>query len=195
MVYIDGTSSNDWLSGTFQSEDIYGLLGNDTLIGNQGHDVLNGGYGDDLLFGDSNTYDCSLGTSNDTLSGGNGNDILVGGNGIDVLEGGDGSDFYYLTIGGGHDIIQDFYADDKIAFDKRRYSHLKDSETGGLLSSVFVRDDEFSNISQRIRLEINGSSGKLFYDSDGLGSASSILIAQINYFSPSAFQESSFVFI
>ncbi len=93
----------DRLEGGDGNDRIFGDNGNDSLVGNFGRDLLDGGNGDDSLDG---------GFGSDTLRGGTGNDTLLGGAGDDTLNGGFGADRFVFTNGFGHDVIQDFSADD-----------------------------------------------------------------------------------
>ncbi|MGB3637263.1 MAG: cadherin-like domain-containing protein [Rivularia sp. (in: cyanobacteria)] len=87
---IEGTNSDDNLTGTDNKDIIRGLKGNDTLKGFAGGDILNGGKGNDEIFGNA---------GDDLLLGGKGKDILVGDEGNDFLDGGNGKDQLYGGIG------------------------------------------------------------------------------------------------
>jgi Tol biopolymer transport system component len=87
---INGTDSNDNLTGTSGNDIINGSEGDDVLTGLRGNDVLNGGDGNDILSGAKGS---------DTLNGGLGNDNLVGGAGKDV---------FVLGAGLGVDTFSDF---------------------------------------------------------------------------------------
>lgn len=69
MTSINGSQSNDIITGSLFSDLIYG---------NEGNDSINGGIGVDTLYG------------------GNGNDVLNGGVGADKMYGGVGNDTYYV---------------------------------------------------------------------------------------------------
>lgn len=77
--------------------------GNDVYDGRLGRALssVSGGDGDDRLYG---------GSYSDTLLGGFGEDWLIGAGGDDLLTGGAGADRFYLGIGSGHDVINDFAA-------------------------------------------------------------------------------------
>ena len=87
-VRIDGTESDDSISG---------LVDNSLVVGKGGNDIIKAGNGDDLIQG---------GTGNDKIFGGNGNDILFGGLGDDILTGGKGADVFYCGVG--RDTITDY---------------------------------------------------------------------------------------
>ncbi|AWF82128.1 hypothetical protein BTJ40_15525 [Microbulbifer sp. A4B17] len=120
---IDGTSSDDTLSGGTGMDLISGESGVDTIDGGEGDDIVFGGEGSDVLSGsDGNDFlyggegadnvqggegdDYIAGDAgDDNLQGGNGNDLLIGGEGNDTLSGGAGSDKYYFGLNHGQDII------------------------------------------------------------------------------------------
>ena len=114
-VTVNGTASDDVITGDARAESINGLAGNDQI---------NGGAGDDWLSG---------GDGNDILTGGPGADQLIGGPGTDFLwidaqdtliDGGDGLDYLYLdytqpgqhfTVAGTHvEIVSGTLYDDVI---------------------------------------------------------------------------------
>jgi Ca2+-binding RTX toxin-like protein len=82
------------LQGSDSDDVLTGFSGADTLRGGDGNDQLLGGAGDDSLFGDA------------------GNDVLDGGAGNDHLEGGLGSDIYQFGRGSGQDTIDNFTEND-----------------------------------------------------------------------------------
>jgi len=82
------------LQGSDSDDALTGFSGADTLRGGDGNDRLLGAAGDDSLFGDA------------------GNDVLDGGTGNDHLEGGLGSDIYQFGRGSGQDTIDNFTEND-----------------------------------------------------------------------------------
>lgn len=72
---IDGTSSDDTLSGG---------IGMDLIRGEAGEDTIDGGDGNDIVFG---------GAGDDALLGAKGDDFLYGGEGADSVQGGEGNDY------------------------------------------------------------------------------------------------------
>lgn len=84
---LDGSHSEDLISGNAGRDHLEGNGGNDTLHGGNDTDYLYGGTGDDHLHGDE---------------------------GIDFLYGGDGSDTYYYSNGDGNDFIHDIDAGDRL---------------------------------------------------------------------------------
>ncbi len=118
---IRGYGGNDTLSGGDGSDTLHGdgggvitpdgndtlYGGNDTdsLYGENGNDTLQGGDGGDVLFGD---YDYSLtDASGNVVANAHGRDSLDGGAGNDTLLGGEDGDTYYVSRGGGLDMIAD----------------------------------------------------------------------------------------
>jgi Ca2+-binding RTX toxin-like protein len=71
VTTINGTDSNDFLSGDAGDNIINGGNGNDYLIGRAGNDILNGGAGNDVLdgFGDSVGFDQFAGGAGDDAYG------------------------------------------------------------------------------------------------------------------------------
>ena len=166
---IIGTGNNDNLQGTNGDDRILGRGGNDTLFGLQGADFLNGEQGSDRLNGDD---------GNDTLNGGDGNDTLNGGTGQDTLIGGAKSDiFFYPTLDDGNDVINDF----EISGNEKDFLIVSGAGFGGGLTDGFLKSSQFtlgssaSDSSDRFIYDSNN--GDLFFDPDGTGSSSQLLIA------------------
>lgn len=119
--------------------------------------------------------DVSLtGTSgSDTLMGGGGDDLLNGAGGTDKLTGGYGSDtFVFGTLASGKTVsITDFADADVLQFDTTVFTSLVGATAENLINgSKAVETDDF----------LIYNNGKLYYDADGSGTASSaILIAGI----------------
>jgi VCBS repeat-containing protein len=103
---IIGTPGSETLNGTPSDDVISGGLGNDTLNGRDGADVMNGDSGNDTLSGGEGDDTLNGGDGNDTLFGATGNDTLAGGEGNDTLDGDVGNDT--LTGGDGDDINNDY---------------------------------------------------------------------------------------
>ncbi|AFY78424.1 hypothetical protein Ple7327_3198 [Pleurocapsa sp. PCC 7327] len=145
---INGTTSNNSLSGTVGRDIIYGLGGNDTLAGNGG---------DDVLFG---------GTGNDSLQGGGGRDVLIGvdpsqstaGRGeIDILRGNQGSDRFVLG-----------------EWDRVYYNDGNDSDRG---LADYARIVDFSATQgDTIQLRGNASNYSLSASPNGLPSGTAIFL-------------------
>jgi Ca2+-binding RTX toxin-like protein len=84
-----GTNNDDTLNGTASDDDMSGLEGRDTLNAAAGFDTLRGGRGGDTLKGEAD------------------NDTLTGGPGPDALNGGAQDDTYLFADGWGKDKISD----------------------------------------------------------------------------------------
>ncbi|WP_410055170.1 M10 family metallopeptidase C-terminal domain-containing protein [Microvirga sp. Mcv34] len=125
---------------------------------------------------------------NDTISGGNGSDHLIGGTGHDLLSGGLGKDT--LTGGDGRDTfifdtdptsantdsIRDFKpADDTIRLAKSIFTAL--SQNGSLVASSFWAGSGAHDEDDRIIY--NPTTGVLFYDPDGTGSATAVAVSKL----------------
>ena len=90
--FLEGTVTNDTVSGGGGDDEEHGGLGNDTLNGQGGNDILDGGPGDDVASGGSGNDGLFGDGGRDFLSGGAGNDRLGGGPGLDRINGGGGRD-------------------------------------------------------------------------------------------------------
>lgn len=142
------------------------------ITGNSAVNTLNGNDGNDTLYG--------LG-GNDVIDGGNGNDLLAGGAGNDTLTGGAGGDTFWFdttpSATANKDTIKGFVSGtDKLQFSSSILTGL------GLASQFGVADGRFWSNTTGVahdatdRLIYNSNSGELFYDNDGNGAGSSILI-------------------
>lgn len=146
-----------------------GFAGNDTLMGFAGRDQLSGDAGHDRLYGAQGA---------DSLKGGDGNDVLFGGTGVDRLGGGAGHDsFVFTRLGSAHaDTITDFNsADDVLKLDNAAFTAL--GAQGPLAASALVLGT--AALGAEDRLIYHKSSGRLWYDEDGSGSAAKTLVAEL----------------
>ena len=130
-----------------------GNILDNTLIGNSGDNVLQGFAG------------------NDTIIAGAGNDTLIGGEGSDYLTGGSGADLFVFDtapIIGQADIVTDFNAaDDTIHLNPEIFTQFI---SGGRLSiNQFVSGANAGALDGDDYLIYDTSSGKLYYDEDGIG--------------------------
>ncbi|WP_127432020.1 DUF4347 domain-containing protein [Cyanobium usitatum] len=121
---------------------------------------------------------------NDIITGKGGSDTLSGGLGIDVLTGDLGADTFRFDTALGStnvDSITDFNIAEGDIFQLENtgsglFTAIR--ETGELASNAFVLGAVFTSIDQRIRYE--STKGNLFYDPDGIGSAKSVLFANVS---------------
>ncbi|HEY9628622.1 MAG TPA: hypothetical protein V6C84_15075 [Coleofasciculaceae cyanobacterium] len=137
-----------------------------TITGTPGVDNLQGTAEADLILG--------LG-SKDAIAGGAGCDTLVGGAGRDTLSGGTDADLFVLSaLSDKGDRIIDFNQrlGDRLVFDLDGFAGLK---AEGLQSNQFVKGKKA--LDQSDRLIYDQRKGKLFYDSDGIGSSKAVEIA------------------
>ncbi len=96
---IDGTETDDTLTGDNGGDDINGHNGNDLLDGAGGDDSLRGGDGDDVVEGGTGNDDVRGGDQSDVVLGFNGDDTLYGGSGDDLALGEAGNDEIWLGAG------------------------------------------------------------------------------------------------
>ncbi|BAY27535.1 hemolysin-type calcium-binding region [Calothrix sp. NIES-2100] len=144
---------------------------NNLLTGNTAANILSGDDGNDTLIG---------GTGNDSLNGGAGNDLLIGGTGRDLLTGGTGRDSLYLTDTrtGGYDIITDFSVADDTLFISQAEFGLSQSPDTSLDPSLLRLGASATAASDRFIY--NQTTGNLFFDADGIGTATQVQIAQLS---------------
>ena len=185
--YVHAGDGADRINGASGDDYIFGESGNDSIIGGKGNDNLNGGLGDDVVSGNKGQDWLVGGLGNDSLIGGAGKDHLVGGTGDDVLVG--GADKDWLTGGTGADqfafrspkdktdIITDFRISDgdRISVSAKRFG--KTLKVGALSADQFTLGDKAQGASDRFIY--NSSTGGLFFDSDGIGSAKQVQIASL----------------
>ncbi|QZD88878.1 M10 family metallopeptidase C-terminal domain-containing protein [Qipengyuania aurantiaca] len=182
-----GGPGNDTLHGGNGRDKLYGDSGDDTLQGGSGADLLRGAGGADTLSGGDGDDLIKGEWANDTLLGGNGDDVMFGGDGSDRLEGGSGNDiltggagndvFVFAAYGSGNaDIIDDFQRGDKIGLDRNQSFGAIDT-LGALDRSTLVYGTEAKDADDRIIYQ--WSTGKLFYDPDGVGGVDAVLFAQL----------------
>lgn len=145
--------------------------GNLAGTGNALANTIAGNDGDNLLAG---------GGGADTLVGGLGNDTLLGDGGAVTLTGGSGADaFRFLAAGDAADRITDFTAGlDRIQFSAFGFA-------GGLLEGMDVASGGMFSGSGATtahghgQIVYNATSGKLFWDADGVGGTAKVLVATL----------------
>ncbi|MEH2244485.1 MAG: calcium-binding protein [Nostoc sp.] len=188
-----GVSGNDTIDGGNGNDILYGGdSGNDTIDGGNGDDILSIGYGN-ATKGITSTINpttkngsITAGTNSvsyknierleiygtnydDNIIGSNGNDTLSGGYGNDTLTGGNGSDTFVFNspYGGGVDSLYDFNPINDLI----KVSFLSNGEPSPrpLLTSQFTLGTSATTSDQLFIYNI--STGALFFDPDGSGSA------------------------
>ncbi|MGQ3279573.1 MAG: calcium-binding protein, partial [Shinella sp.] len=128
------------------------------LTGNVGNNVLKGGSGNDMLSG---------GAGNDTLEGQSGSDTLTGGAGVDKFV---FRQSQVKTAGADH--ITDFTSSDVLVFD------VSSGPTGSLAASAFRLGTAALDSNDRFIFDTKADA--LYYDSDGNGAATKILVAHFD---------------
>lgn len=163
-----GNTLDNTINGNAGADRLDGSTGNDTLDGNGGNDTLIGGGGNDVLYGDA---------GNDTLLGGIDVDWLYGGLGNDTLTGGVGADkFVFADYGAANaDRITDFDSADQILLDADVFTDI--GSLGTLLESAFGSGATATTADQHILHD--RSTGGIYYDADGNGSAAAVTIAYV----------------
>lgn len=172
ILEILAGDGDDYVFGSQSSQGdlLFGEGGNDNLNGYSGNDLIDGGGDNDNLYG---------GDGNDELIGGSGADVLVGEAGNDTLTGGTGADsFGFITPNDGVDQIADFNStDDQINI--YSYSFPVPGFTGQ--SGTALPTNMFRLGSGAVdgddRFIYNRPQGQFFFDQDGSGAASQVLIA------------------
>jgi Ca2+-binding RTX toxin-like protein len=150
------------------------LTGSGTLngTGNGAANVITGNAGGNRLLGAG---------GNDRLDGAGGNDTLDGGTGADSLTGGAGRDVFVFSAtlnAGNADRITDFrVVDDTIHLDDAVFAGLR---RGALAGSAFVKNTSGNAADRSDRVIYESDTGKVWYDRDGTGSASKVLVATLD---------------
>jgi Ca2+-binding RTX toxin-like protein len=138
-----------------------------TFTGSQFNDVLTGGAG------------------KDTLRGGAGDDLLIGGKSSDTLTGGEGADIFQLSGDTKTDHITDFVSGtDQIHLSRLIYKGLP---LGPLDSSQLV----FGTTAQsgNEHLMYDQGTGNLWFDVDGSGARSAVLVAVLDNLAPLSYAD------
>jgi len=152
-----GNALNNALTGNALANTLSGLSGSDTISGNNGRDTLSGSIG------------------NDILRGGTGNDRLTGGAGLDRF------DFNtVLNASTNVDRISDFsVADDVMRLDNDVFTAF--TQVNVALAAAAFNKGAGMTVAQDAsdRIIYNTTSGNLYYDADGTGSATAKLFATL----------------
>ncbi|UFZ02671.1 S8 family serine peptidase [Bradyrhizobium ontarionense] len=178
MAAMTGNLIVSLVSGDTSSVDGQAFLtfAADTAIENavtgDGNDVITGNQLDNKL--------CGM-RGNDMLIGGDGSDTLSGGAGSDVLEGDQGADHFLfdraLDATANLDIIVDFsHHEDTIWLDSSIFAGL---DLGTLSIDVFYVVGQGS-LTALDRILYDASTGALFFDADGSGSAAAVQFARLS---------------
>jgi len=143
---------------------LFGGVGGDTLDGGNGNDLINGFEGSDSLSGNA---------KNDTLNGGLGSDSLKGGLGSDR--------FFFSSPTEGVDTIVDFEIGDRLIISGEAFD--PGLTVGAALDAFkFVLGNSAADSDDRFIYK--ASTGELFFDPDGSGSAPQKQIANLSNKAP-----------
>jgi Ca2+-binding RTX toxin-like protein len=181
---INGGDGNDFLNGQAGADVIDGGNEDDFILGGDGNDQLFGGAGDDSLFAQSGNDELSGGDGSDTLNGGEGDNLLDGGSGSDVMVGGDGADiFAFQSSADGPDEITDFASGtDQIQVSASAFGG--GLTAGGSVSLVSGTDPAASGANGQFLFDTDD--GTLYWDADGTGAGTAVLIATLSNVPPLA---------
>lgn len=161
---IDATVFGDRVTGSKSDNILYLGDGADTADGGQGNDTVDGGAGHDVL------------------SGGAGNDVLFGFRGRDTLTGGAGADgFYFSSVTNLGDRITDFAStEDQLVFQGTAFLFLKPvGDTLTLGVDFFLSTTSSGAASPVASFIYETDAGRLWFDYDGNGAVSPILMATL----------------
>ncbi|MFQ3636941.1 MAG: calcium-binding protein, partial [Cyanobacteriota bacterium] len=155
-----GNHLSNLLIGNGADNQLWGGDNGDTLRGEGGNDILLGDAGNDVLMGDA------------------GNDLLVGGIGRDTLVGGTGRDSFDLstTRNGSMDTLINFRPGEDVLLIPAAEFDLVD--LSGALPTALLRQGTRA-VLESDRFIYDRSTGNLFFDPDGSGSAPQMQIAQL----------------
>lgn len=175
---VYGGGGDDFIFGGDDVDTLEGGIDNDTLEGGNGSDILSGQSGDDVLLGGPGWDKIYGGDGSDNLSGGKGGDVLAGGFGVDMLTGGEGPDIFIMEMFGeaNVNIITDFDTGSDSIWLMRNVG-FGGLDWGDLSAGAFAFGTQAADADDRIIYQY--STGKLFYDPDGVGGADAYLFARV----------------
>ncbi len=164
-----------------------GTSGNEVLLGLSKDDALNGGDGIDYLFGGRGNDKLWGGSGEDYIHAGAGDDWIIGGAGADLLIGGLGADrFIYSSATEGGDRIMGFSSKDgdniRLNNGAGGFTAITSeliTSSGFLDVSAFVSSNKATAKDANDRIIFDTGTSKLYYDADGNGSGTAILLATL----------------
>ena len=121
------------------------------------------------------------GAGNDTLNAGDGNDYLSGGRGRDRLIGGDGKDVFVFDTAfsaSNIDNLVDFNTTDDTC--QLKAAVFDGLALGRLSLTAFAANATGDAVDAGDRILFNTTSGNLYFDADGTGSALGVLFATLD---------------
>lgn len=179
-VATDGYGDADQLISV---ENIDATVFDDNVTGSKSDNILYLGDGADTADGGKGNDTIGSGSGHDVLSGGAGNDVLYGFRGRDTVSGGAGADeFYFSSVTNSGDRITDFAsADDQLTFDSRDSLFLKPvGHTLTLGVDFFLSTTSGGATSGTAAFIYETDAGRLWFDYDGNGAVSPILMATLS---------------
>lgn len=195
-----GTAGGDWIAGSSGADGFHGSVGDDAYIFNNVRDQIagNADAGLDTVWAEVSVdlrqhneienirlkeeagSAIAFGNDADNLITGNSfANVIVSGRGIDKLYGKGGSDTFVFAETGSKnaDRIWDFGRDDRIGVERDFFVGLDKDGDGVLDVQAFAIGK--SATEEGPKLIFDDEAGKLFYDSDGTGSAAAELIVNL----------------
>ena len=176
---VQGSLSDDRITGTDGANVLSALTGNDTIHGLGGDDLLTAERGHQSFFGGAGNDTLNGGFGRDTLSGGLGNDVLLGNYTGVTSTNGDSFLFDVAPGSANADLIQEFKSSqDKVVLDGN--VHANTGASGNFSSGdarFFAGAGANSGQDASDRVVYDTSSGQLWYDADGNGAGVAQLIA------------------
>jgi len=179
-VYVSAGAGVTVDLGVAAAQDTIGA-GKDTLVSIEN---LTGSKHADHLSGNGRANVLTGAGGTDVLTGRDGNDTLLGGDGHDKLKGGAGADAFVFSSlkGGDSDVISDFRHSqhDVIRLDHAIFAGLTNTAGTAISSDAFRSGAGVTAAHDASdRMVYDTSTGKLYYDADGSGSITAVLVAQL----------------
>ena len=185
---LDGGSGTDLLDGG-TGNDIYVVSSGDTLVDAGGVDqiyspvswALGNGFENIELTGSANA-DVSGNFVANIIVGNNANNVIRGRDGNDTLTGNGGVDFFDFTTApsaGNADTITDFTSVDQLRFDDAAHAGIGATGTWGAADGRFWASAAGTAHDASDRVVYNTTTGALYYDADGSGAGSAVLVATL----------------
>lgn len=153
LQILGGQATGYGFDSLISIENLLSGSGNDSLRGDAFDNALTSGKGDDTLVGSE---------GNDRLYGGDGNDLLGAGLDNDLIDGGDGTDTATFDA---------FRLDQSI---------FTDIALGVMAAAAFRANTAGMARDASDRIIYDTDSGFLFYDADGSGAASRVLLTTLD---------------
>lgn len=168
------------------------------LDGGAGDDSLNGRAGDDSLLGGNGLDAQQGGFGADTPRGGSGADFLMGRAGADTLFGGDGIDtFVFASTTEVGSLIKDFSLNEHLAVAIGAFGDFNGSNIATRFVASATAAPAANASAQFLFDNSGGGIGRLFFDADGNGAGTAVLVTTLQFSTAAAqadFSSSSFLF-